>query len=247
MGRVPSRPSPALFVSLFALFAALGGTVYAAEKINGKAIRVKSLPGNRLKPGSVPGDRLKPGAIGAASLAPNSIGGAQIDEAALGPVPSAVNAENSRHAETAFQAENAVRAESADSAFDSQTALNAVNAVNATTVNGHEAGCRPKTRLFAGACWETSANTASTAPSAAADCASQGGALPEALQLAAFAQQSGVELAAGDEWAGDIVSFTAPGAYGVATVSAGSKVGSAIVNGNASEMKQYRCVIPLVT
>ena len=43
---------------------------------------------------------------------------------------------------------------------------------------------------FAGACWQTSANeTAVTAPVAAAACAAQGGTLPEALQLAAFAQQ----------------------------------------------------------
>ena len=121
MGGISRRPSPALFVSLFALFAALGGTAYAAGKINGKAIKVTSLPGNRLKPGSIPGNRLQPGAVGAANLAPNWIGGAQIDEPALGPVPNAVSAENARHAETAFQAENAVHAESAESAFDAQT------------------------------------------------------------------------------------------------------------------------------
>ena len=242
MGRVPRRPSPALFVSLFALFAALAGTVYAAGKINGRSIKVKSLPGNRLKPGSVPGNRLKPGAIGAASLAPNSIGGAQIDEAALGPVPSAVSAENARHAESAFQAENAVHAESADSAFDAQTALNAVNAVNATTVNGHEVGCRTKTRLFAGACWEESPRTATSAPLAAVECASQGGALPEALQLAAFAQQSGVELN-GEEWSGDIPVFSGLNTYGVITVSTSGTLNSA----SSTSTKNYRCVIPLVT
>ena len=43
-----SRPSPALVISIIALFVALGGTVYAASKINGKTIKVKSLPGNRL-------------------------------------------------------------------------------------------------------------------------------------------------------------------------------------------------------
>jgi hypothetical protein len=102
MGRPLRRPSPALFVSLVALFAALGGTVYAAgkaKKIDGKAIKVKSLPGNRLKLGSLPGNRLKPGAIGAGQLAPNSIGAQQIDEATLGQVPSAVHADN---ADSAF-------------------------------------------------------------------------------------------------------------------------------------------------
>lgn len=228
MGRGSRRPSPALFVSLIALFAALGGTVYAAGKagkINGKSIKVKSLPGNRLKLGSVPGNRLKPGTISGASLAPGSIGGKQIDEATLGPVP------------------NAVHAESADSAFDAETALNAVNAVNATTVNGHEVGCGDTTRLFAGACWQTSASLATTAPEAAAACASQGGALPEALQLAAFAQQSGVTLDAGDEWSSDITNVSGENLFGVITVSAGSDISSTL----SSVTKKYRCVIPLVT
>ena len=143
------RPSPALIVSLIALFAALGDGVYAigkAKKTNGATIKVKSLPGNRLKLRSVPGNRLKPGTVTGASLAPgsvpgavlvpNSVGGKQVDEATLGPVP------------------NAVHAESADSATDAETALNAVNAVNATTVNGHSAGCATNTQPFAGACWQ---------------------------------------------------------------------------------------------
>jgi hypothetical protein len=229
MGRGLRRPSPALFVSLFALFAALGGSVYAAGKagkINGKSIKVKSLPGNRLKLGSVPGNRLKQGAISGASLAPGSIGGKQIDEATLGPVP------------------NAVHAESADSAIDAETALNAVNAVNAMTVNGHEVGCRKETQLFAGACWQTSASPAAVmAPEAAVACASQGGALPEALQLAAFAQQSGVTLDAGEEWSGDITNVSGKNLFGVITVSAGSDISSTL----SSLTKKYRCVIPLVT
>ncbi len=154
------RPSPALIVSLIALFAALGDGVYAigkAKKTNGATIKVKSLPGNRLKLRSVPGNRLKPGTVTGASLAPgsvpgavlvpNSVGAKQVDEATLGPVP------------------NAVHAESADSATDAETALNAVNAVNATTVNGHHAGCTVNTQFFAGACWQTSASSAAvTAP-----------------------------------------------------------------------------------
>lgn len=226
MGRVPRRPSPALFVSLVALFAALGGTVYAAgkaAKIDGKSIKVKSLPGNRLKLGSVPGNRLKPGAIGGNQLAPNSIGGAQIDEATLGQVPSAVHA---------------------DSALDAQTALTAVNAIDATTVNGHSAGCLPTTQLFAGACWQSSASaTAATAPNAALACALQGGALPEALQLAAFAQQPGVTLDAGAEWSSDIPVMSGANAYAVVTVSAAGGLDKALM----SETRKYRCVIPLVT
>ena len=71
MRRGMRLPSPALVVAGLALFVALGGTVYAAKKarIDGKAVKVKSLPGNRLKVRSIPANRLKPrvlkGALGA--------------------------------------------------------------------------------------------------------------------------------------------------------------------------------------
>lgn len=226
MGRGLRRPSPALFVSLIALFAALSGTVYAAGRIGGKAIKVKSLPGNRLRLHSVPGNRLKPGAIGTVQLQPNSIGGTQIHEASLGQVP------------------NATHADSADSATDALTALNAVNAVNANTVNGHGAGCLPGTQAFAGACWQsTPSATAATAPNAAVACASQGGELPEALELAAFAQMGGVNLDGGSEWSSDIPVVSGLNLYAVVTVSPAGSIGSEL----AASTKKYRCVIPLVT
>ena len=226
MGFGTRRPSPALFISLIALFAALSGTVLAAARINGKAIKVKSLPGNRLRLGSVPGNRLKPGAIAAGQLQPNSIGGAQINEAALGQVPSAAHAD------------------SAESATDAQTALNSINAVNATTVNGHGAGCLPGTQPFAGACWQSFASAAAaTAPNAAANCAAQGGELPEALELAAFSQQPGIALDSGGEWSSDIPVFSGVNTYGVITVSPGAQIDSV----NSSNTKKYRCVIPLLT
>lgn len=228
------RGSPALVVSLIALFVALGGTVYAAKKIDGRAIRAKSLPGNRLKLRSVPANRLKPGVLRPASTSiPTPLTGADINELTLGQVPSAAHAE---------------RADYAQSAGDAQTAVDAVNAVNAQTVNGHSAGCLPGTRLFAGACWQSSPSAAAaTAPLAAAECATQGGTLPDALSLAAFAKQPGVNLHEGDEWSGDIVSFTAENAFAVATVSAAGVVRSGLFNGGiASTTNHYRCVIPLV-
>jgi len=225
MSRGLGRRSPALLIACVALFAALGGTVYAAARINGKTIKAKSLPGNRLVPGSVPGNRLKAGTIPGSALAPGSVGGAQIDPATLGQVPSAVHADN------------------ADSARDAQTALNAVNAIDATKVNGHTAGCQASARYFAGACWQNASSEAAvTAPAAALACATQGGELPDALSLAAFSQQPGVVLAAGDEWTGDIVSFTGVNAFSVATVSTAGDVGSAV----STLTRKYRCVIPLV-
>lgn len=226
MGRGLRRQTPALLVAGIALVAALGGTAFAAAKINGKTIKVKSLPGNRLTPGSLPGNRLKPGALTGSALAPGSITGIQIDASTLGQVPSAVHADN------------------ADSARDAQTALNAVNAIDAVKVNGHSAGCQSSTRSFAGACWQSASSQAAvSAPVAALACATQGGELPSALALAAFSQQPGIELAAGDEWTGDIPAISGLDIYAVITVSASGQVNSAA----SSATRKYRCVIPLVS
>lgn len=227
---------PALAIASIALFAALGGTVYAAGKISGRSIKPKSLPGNRLVPGSVPGNRLRPGSVGAdqlapgavsaSQLAPGSITGLQIDVATLGQVPTAVHADN------------------ADSARDAQTALNAVNALDALRVNGHGAGCGTGTRFFAGACWEVAASDAAVpAPTAALACANRGGELPEALLLSAFSQQQGIVLAGGDEWSGELTNFSGADMYAVVTVSTSGVVSSAGSTAN----RKYRCVIPLVT
>jgi hypothetical protein len=219
------RQGPAVVVAMVALVVALGGTVYAAGKINGHAVKVKSLPGNRLAMGSVPGNRLKPGAVGKAQLAPDSITRVQIDMSALGQVPSAT------HAETAGSAQESVKA------------LEAGKAEEAKLVNGHRAECEPGTRYFAGSCWQIFPSaTALTAPGAAAACAQQDGELPEALALKAFAEEEGVELAVGDEWTSDIPVVTGTNVYAVVTVNSKGEVGSA-ASGSA---KKFRCVIPLV-
>lgn len=222
------RHSPALAISVIALFVALGGSVYAAKKakINGKAIRAKSIPGNRLQPRSIAANRLKPGVLQSViSTAP--LTGAEINELTLGQVPSAAHADS---------------ADTAQSAVDAQTALNAVNAVNAQTINGHGVGCLPSTRPFAGACWESSPNSAVDAPTAARKCAAHGAELPDALQLAAFAEEQGVNLDPGDEWSSDISVFTGLDTYGVATVSANSEINSSL----STTTHAYRCVFPLL-
>jgi len=231
MRRGMRLPSPALVVAGLALFVALGGTVYAAKKkarIDGKAVKVKSLPGNRVKLRSIPANRLKPDVFATLSAQAGPITGAEIDELTLGQVPEAAHAAS---------------ADTAQSATDAQTAVNAVNAVNAQTVNGHGAGCLPGTQQFAGACWQSFASeTAVSAPAAATSCAVQGGTLPEPLQLAAFSQQPGVTLDGGTEWADDITSYTAPGLYSVSTVSSSGEVASTA----STNTRKYRCVIPLL-
>lgn len=223
------RNAPALAISILALFIALGGSVYAAKKarINGKAIKAKSIPGNRVKPRSLPANRLRPKLLRRLRAASGPVTGTDINELTLGQVPTAEHAE---------------RADTAASATDAQTALNAVNAIDAKTVNGYGAGCLPSTLEFAGACWETSPSSEATAPVAAAKCAARGGTLPEALQLAAFAAEPGVNLHGGDEWSGDIPVFTGLDTYGVATVSPASEINSVV----STETRAYRCVIPLL-
>jgi hypothetical protein len=228
MGQGTRWLSPALVVSTIALFVALGGSVYAAKKakINGRAVKAKSLPGNRLQLHSVPANRLKPGVLPAAGTA-SQLTGSDINELTLGTVPNAV------HAETA---------DTAKSATDAQTALNAVKAIDAETVNGHSVGCLPGTQPFAGACWESSASAKVTAPVAARKCAERGGELPDALQLAAFAEEEGVNLDAGDEWSSDVTNVSGLDVYGVVTVTPSSGVNFVLF----STTHAYRCVIPLL-
>jgi hypothetical protein len=180
------RPSPALLVACAALFVALGGTVLAATKIDGRTIRVKSLPGNRLTVGSLPGNRLQAGTIPGSRLAKGSVKGDQIDVATLGQVPSAAHAD------------------SADTARRAQTAVAADHADGASTVNGRSVGCGTEQREFAGACWDLRASsTAVTAPEAAVVCATEGGELPAGLPLLAFNREPGVHPEAGGEWTND--------------------------------------------
>ncbi|HEX5610530.1 MAG TPA: hypothetical protein VFX45_10625 [Solirubrobacterales bacterium] len=78
-------------IAAIAIFLSLGGSVYAAAKIDGKKIRKESIPGNRVQE--------------------QSLTGALINESSLAPVPSATTATEAARAEMATRA---VRAELAD-------------------------------------------------------------------------------------------------------------------------------------
>lgn len=229
------RQGPALVVAVVALVAALGGTVYAAAKINGHAIKVKSLPGNRLamgsvsanrlKPGTIPSLQLTPGSIQGDRLAPGSVTGVEVDVSTLGQVPSA-----------AF-------ADKAQSTKDAETALNAANAENAHKVNGYEVGCRSGNVLFAGACWQKEAGeTALSLPAAAVSCASQGGELPTASSLLAFSLEPGIAIAIGDEWTSTLATYSGVDSYSEVTVSPTSQIGASL----STNKKKFRCVLPLI-
>jgi hypothetical protein len=222
--RRPSRPSPALLIACLALFVALGGTVLAATKIDGRTIRVKSLPGNRITPGSLPGNRLQAGTIPGSRLAPGSVKAEQIDVGSLGPVPSATHAD------------------SADTARHAQTAIAADHASDATTINGRAVGCRAGTRQFAGACWDlVPREGALTAVEAAKACADVGGELPDGLALRQFNALPGVQIALNGEWL-DQIWVTNETAYAVYVLTAS---GGFVIR-SPGEPHQFRCVTPLV-
>lgn len=94
--RARKLPSPALVISVLALFVALGGTVYAAGQINGNTIKKASIPGNRLKN--------------------DTVTGTQVKESSLATVPSATDATNASHAASATTATNATNATNATTA-----------------------------------------------------------------------------------------------------------------------------------
>jgi hypothetical protein len=211
-------------IACLALFVALGGTVLAATKIDGRTIRVKSLPGNRITPRSLPGNRLQAGTIPGSRLAPGSVKAEQIDVGSLGPVPSATHAD------------------SADTARRAQTAIAADHAADATTINGRAVGCRTGTRQFAGACWDlTPSESALTAVEAAAACADVGGELPEGLALMRLKTLPGVQFALGGEWLSQ-VWVTNETEYAVYVLTGEGHV----VLRQPGQPHHFRCVTPLV-
>ena len=83
IARIAKSLSFSNVIACLALFVALGGSVYAANKINGKQIKQSSLPGNRIKPKTVPPNRIKP----------NSLTGKQINEKTLTGISAAALAD----------------------------------------------------------------------------------------------------------------------------------------------------------
>jgi hypothetical protein len=101
----PRRPSPALVISLIALFVALGGTGYAALSLPKNSVGAK-----QLKKNAVTGSKIKKNAVTSSKVKNHSLTGADIKLGALGTVPSAA------HANVADSATNAGHATTADSA-----------------------------------------------------------------------------------------------------------------------------------
>jgi hypothetical protein len=115
MKRRLRAPSPALVVSLVALFVALGGTTYAAT----------SLPKN-----SVGTAQLKKNAVTSAKIKDGSVTAGKVDTAGL-TVPNALHAKSADSATKATNATNATHATSANTAASATTATSANSATTA--------------------------------------------------------------------------------------------------------------------
>jgi hypothetical protein len=93
IARIAKSLSFSNVIACLALFVALGGSVYAANKISGKQIRKSSLPGNRIKPKTVLPNRIKPKSLSGHQVKPNSLTGTQINEKTLTGVSAAALAD----------------------------------------------------------------------------------------------------------------------------------------------------------
>lgn len=109
------RPSAPLVISVIALFAALGGTSYAAAKITGNQIAKKTIKGGNVANKTLGGKKVKL----------DTLGGDQIDESKLGSVP---NADHATAADTATSAGNADTLDGLDSAAFMRTVPRAFEA-----------------------------------------------------------------------------------------------------------------------
>jgi hypothetical protein len=110
--RLLSRHTTA--VAYLALFAALGGSAYAAVTVTGKNI----------KDGTVTGKDIRSRTIAGGDIKGNSLSGAQINESGLGQVPTAASAGSAQSAQTAQTARSAQSAQTAQSAHSAQNAEN---------------------------------------------------------------------------------------------------------------------------
>lgn len=127
MKRRLTAPSPALIISLIALFVALGGTAYATT----------SLPKN-----SVGTKQLKKNAVTTAKIKRQAVTAAKINTNGL-TVPNATHAISAVSATSATNATNASHATTADSATSATNATNATNASHATSADSATSASSP--------------------------------------------------------------------------------------------------------
>jgi hypothetical protein len=89
-----ARPSPALVISLVALFVSVGGVGYAAVTVTGKNVKNSSLTGKDVKNSSLSGTDIKNSSLTGTDIKNNSLTGSDVLESKLGKVPSAGTADS---------------------------------------------------------------------------------------------------------------------------------------------------------
>jgi hypothetical protein len=218
------RPSHAVVVAYLALFVALGGSGYAAVRVNGKNIKNRTIAGKKLRK--------------------NTLTGKEIKESRLGKVPATRDADRAAVADTSHTLEGLHA-----SAFLAAGA----KAANADKLDGLDSAsffdrCRAGTMRFAGACFETDVRAVtSNLNGAGLTCALEGARLPTFPELTAFATQTGTLLGAASglngqwEWTSE-VQGTAPAGETVANRPSGSLTYDSFA---ISTALHFRCVKPL--
>jgi cytoskeletal protein RodZ len=180
------RPSPALVISILALFVALGGTSYA----------ITQLPKN-----SVGTPQLKKNAVTGAKVKDGSLTGADVDASTLGTVPAASSANRANSADSAERATTAGSAATAGSATTADSAVtagSATTAANALTLGGKTAAeltaasklqCPAGMKLAAGACIEEETAGTATLYYSFLACGEDNRRLPTKGELVAYVSQ----------------------------------------------------------
>jgi len=84
MTKLKRRPSPALVISLIALFVALGSGAYAASKIGTKDIKDEAVTGKKLAKDAVKSSKTKDGGLKGKDLKDETVGLQQLDSASVG-------------------------------------------------------------------------------------------------------------------------------------------------------------------
>ena len=127
------RPSPAMVVAIVALIAALAGTAYAAQTINGGAIKKQTIGGGKLKQ--------------------KTLTGFQINTNKLGMVPSAKRAAHTYWAvvNNPAGAGNAALARASDAGITATEGGGAVTVAFPVNVSGLRRRRRPQQRRHHGA------------------------------------------------------------------------------------------------
>jgi hypothetical protein len=191
-------------VACLALFAALGGSAYAASQINGNRIVKHSIGANKLKNETITSKQIKK----------SSLNSSVIDLSTLATVPSAqtaVTATSAGSANSANTANSATTAATAAKATSAGSADHASSAGDADTLEGETAAeltvsCPATTELFGGVCWDEGEQQARGWISAIEECSARGGRLPTISELIAYVLRTGTQVS-GENWSGDVADI----------------------------------------